>query len=68
MSSPRQIRLPDLIGQWPWPRKLNQHYQEVKAESEEWLRGFEVLDAKLQRAFDICDCSQYYSFCYLSGS
>ena len=67
MSSLPQFRLPDLLAQWPWPRKLNQHYQEVKTESEEWLRGFEVLDAKSQRSFDFCDCCQY-SFRYFSGS
>ena len=67
MSSVPQLRLPDLLAQWPWPRKLNQHYQEVKTESDKWLQGFEVLDAKSQSSFDLCDFRQY-SFRYLSCS
>ncbi|KAI0273275.1 terpenoid synthase [Russula aff. rugulosa BPL654] len=55
MSSLPQFRLPDLVAQWPWPRKLNQHYQEAKSESGKWLRDFEALDTKSQRSFDFCD-------------
>ena len=66
MSSPSQLRLPDLLAQWPWPRKLNQHYQEAKTESDKWLRGFEVLDAKSQRSFDLCDFRQYSFRCLSS--
>lgn len=50
-----QFYLPDPIAQWPWPRMLNQHYQEAKSESDTWLHGFEALDAKSQRSFDNCD-------------
>jgi len=55
MSSLPQYRLPDVVAQWPWPRKLNQHYQQAKAESNRWLHDFEALDAKAQNVFDICD-------------
>ncbi|KAI9507316.1 terpenoid synthase [Russula earlei] len=54
MSSP-QFCLPDPVAQWPWPRMLNAHYQAAKSESDNWLRDFEALDAKSQRAFDFCD-------------
>ena len=67
MSSLPQFRLPDLLAQWPWPRKLNQHYQEAKAESAEWLRGFEALDAKSQRSFDFCDFRKCSFFRYRSS-
>jgi hypothetical protein len=68
MSSLPQFRLPDLFAQWPWQRKLNQHYQETKFESGKWLRDFEVLDAKSQISFDLCDCRKYSLFRYLSSS
>ena len=59
ISSLPQFRLPDLLAQWPWQRKLNQHYQEAKFESVKWLRDFEALDAKSQRSFDFCDFGKY---------
>ena len=68
MSSLSQFRLPDLLAQWPWPRTLNQHYQEAKSESGQWLRDFEALDAKSQKTFDLCDFRKSSLFCYLSSS
>jgi len=55
MSSLPQIYLPDPLAQWPWPRKLNDHYAEVKAECDEWLKSFQALDAKTQKSFDSCN-------------
>jgi len=55
MSSLPQIHLPDPLAQWPWPRKLSEHYTEVKPESDEWLRSFQALDVKSQRSFDLCN-------------
>ena len=55
MSSLPQFYLPDPLAQWPWPRKLSEHYTEVKPESDEWLRSFQALDAKSQRSFDLCN-------------
>ncbi|KAI9438409.1 isoprenoid synthase domain-containing protein [Russula earlei] len=55
MSGLPQISLPDPLAQWPWLRKLNDHYAEVKPESDEWLRSFQALDAKSQSSFDLCN-------------
>jgi len=55
MSTVTQFCLPDPVSRWPWPRVLNQHHQEAKSESDNWLRGFEALDPKSQRSFDFCD-------------
>ncbi|KAI9462678.1 terpenoid synthase [Russula earlei] len=55
MSSLPQIYLPDPLAQWPWPRKLNAHYAEVKPESDEWLKSFQALDPKSQKSFDRCN-------------
>jgi hypothetical protein len=59
MSSLPQIYLPDPLAQWPWPRKLSEHYAEVKPESDGWLRSFQALDAKSQRSFDLCNFCQF---------
>ncbi|KAI0306219.1 terpenoid synthase [Multifurca ochricompacta] len=55
MSNLPQFYLPDSLAQWPWPRILNKHYAEVKPESDCWLGGFEALDVKSQRSFDLCN-------------
>ncbi|KAF8268461.1 terpenoid synthase [Lactarius quietus] len=55
MSNLLQFSLPDPLAQWPWPRNLNQHYAEVKPESDKWIHSFEALDAKTQRSFDLCN-------------
>ena len=49
------IVLPDALSSWPWPRQVNQHYCEVKAELEAWIHSTEILDANAQKAFDKCD-------------
>jgi len=64
MSNLRQFSLPDPLAQWPWPRKLNQHYAEVKPESDKWIHSFESLDSKSQRSFDLCNFSLLGSLVY----
>jgi hypothetical protein len=58
MSSLPQYHLPDPLAQWPWPRKLSEHFAEVKPEADAWLRSFQALDAKSQRSFDLCNFCQ----------
>jgi Delta6-protoilludene synthase len=58
MSPHLQFHLPDPLAQWPWPRMLNEHYTQVKPESDEWLRSFEAFDIQSQKAFDSCDFGQ----------
>src|SRR5260221_6367307 len=62
MPALTQFRLPDPLAQWPWSRKLNPHYDEVKLESDAWLDSFEALDAKSQRSFDRCNFCKYPFF------
>ncbi|KAI9449082.1 isoprenoid synthase domain-containing protein [Lactarius psammicola] len=64
MSSTSQFSLPDPLAQWPWPRKLNQYYAEVKPESDKWIQSFEALDTKSQRSFDLCNFSLLGSLVY----
>src|SRR6266571_6723691 len=62
MSNLPQFSLPDPLAQWPWPRKLNQHYAEVKPESDNWIHSFEALDPESQRSFDLCNFCKYICF------
>ena len=58
------FHLPNPLAHWPWSRKLNPHYGEVKPESDAWLRSFETLDAKSQRSFDRCNFCKYFCFVF----
>ncbi|KAF8260661.1 terpenoid synthase [Lactarius quietus] len=55
MSGLPQFTLPDLLSQWPWPKLLNKHLEETKPEFDEWVRGFDALDAESQKTFDKCN-------------
>ncbi|KAI0784113.1 terpenoid synthase, partial [Abortiporus biennis] len=49
------FHLPDLLSTWPWLRRINPHYLDVKEESAYWLQSFNALSSKAQRAFNACD-------------
>ncbi|KAG1847828.1 terpenoid synthase [Suillus subalutaceus] len=51
----KKIFIPDLLARWPFPRRLNQHYSKVSAESSAWLESFKAFSPKAQHAFDRCD-------------
>ncbi|KAG1873120.1 terpenoid synthase [Suillus subluteus] len=48
----KKIFIPDLLARWPFPRRLNQHYSKVSAESCAWLEGFKAFSPKAQQAFN----------------
>jgi hypothetical protein len=50
--------IPDTLATWPWPRRLNQHYLEVSAESSAWAVSFEAFSPKAQATFDRCQFSK----------
>ena len=60
-----QFRLPDLLDNWPWDRRLSPYYEEAKGESAAWVRSFVPFDQRGQRAFDACDLSMFYAFVHL---
>lgn len=49
------ITIPDTLRNWPWPRFINPHYEECKAESSAWCEGFHAFSPKAQIAFNRCD-------------
>ncbi|KAG1830853.1 terpenoid synthase [Suillus variegatus] len=54
-ARPKTIYLPDTMVNWPWPRTVNPHYEDVKAEIDASFRDFKALSPELQEAFDKCD-------------
>lgn len=51
-AQPKMIYLPETMANWPWPRYINPHYEEVKAESDAWFKGFKPFTKQSQIAFD----------------
>ncbi|KAI0355478.1 terpenoid synthase [Trametes cingulata] len=49
------LHLPDLMENWPWPRRIHPLYEEVSAESNAWLRSFAPFTPESQLAFEKCD-------------
>ncbi|KAJ3730328.1 terpenoid synthase [Lentinula raphanica] len=61
---PVQFILPNTLHSWPWKRKLNPNYKEVKAESQAWLESFHAFPPKAQNAFNHCDFNLLASLAY----
>ncbi|KAG1745752.1 terpenoid synthase [Suillus lakei] len=49
------IYLPDTMVNWPWPRAINPHFEDVKIEVDTSFRDFKALSPESQKAFDKCD-------------
>lgn len=49
---PSMLFIPDTMVNWPWPRAINPHYVEVKADCVAWFHAFKALNARSQYAFD----------------
>ncbi|KAG1788383.1 terpenoid synthase [Suillus variegatus] len=49
---------------WPWPRAINPHFEDVKTEVDAAFRDFRALDPKSQEAFDKCDFARLAALAY----
>ena len=36
----KMLYIPDTMVDWPWPREINPHYEEVSAKSTAWIYTF----------------------------
>ncbi|PBK67945.1 hypothetical protein ARMSODRAFT_1044001 [Armillaria solidipes] len=54
------FRLPNTLTHWPWPRRINPHYEEVKIASDAWFRSFKAFGPEVQRAYERCDSSMIF--------
>ena len=53
------IYLPKTMEDWPWKRAINPFYEEVKAQSNDWLYTFNPFNERSQLAFDKCDFGKH---------
>ncbi|EGO20563.1 hypothetical protein SERLADRAFT_476859, partial [Serpula lacrymans var. lacrymans S7.9] len=63
-STTERFRFPDTLANWPFERRLNPFYEEVKAESSAWVESFKPFNEKAQRAFYRCDFNLCASLIY----
>ncbi|KAG2151275.1 terpenoid synthase [Suillus bovinus] len=61
---PKKIFIPNILTNWPFPRRLNQHHSKVRAESSAWLASFKAFSPKAQKAFDRCNFGLLACLCY----
>ncbi|OJA09461.1 hypothetical protein AZE42_11144 [Rhizopogon vesiculosus] len=66
-KSLKKIFIPNVLARWPWPRRLNQHYPEVGAESTAWIASFKPFSPKAQDAFDRCEFNLLGCLAYLTA-
>ncbi|ROV94058.1 hypothetical protein VMCG_08230 [Cytospora schulzeri] len=52
------VHLPDLQGNWKWPRRINPHTEEIRQESLDWAASFGAFSPRAQVAFDKCNFKQ----------
>ncbi len=52
---PAKLYFPDILESWPWPRRINSYFAEVKVESDKWIEGFRAFDARGVKAFNKCN-------------
>ncbi|KAK4185224.1 terpenoid synthase [Podospora australis] len=58
------VKVPDMLREWPYPRRLNPHYEQVKAEGLAWINQFRLFDPESQDAFNRCDFAKLAMLAY----
>jgi hypothetical protein len=53
-----QFMIPDLLITWPWPRVMNDMYDEVNEEANDWVKSLELFAPKQYRKFEACNFSK----------
>ncbi|KAF8452301.1 hypothetical protein L210DRAFT_3384514, partial [Boletus edulis BED1] len=60
-----KVFIPNTLARWPWPRRINPHYDAVKKESAAWTTSFGAFSPKAQHAFNRCDFKHVRACCDL---
>ncbi|KAJ3576387.1 hypothetical protein NP233_g482 [Leucocoprinus birnbaumii] len=58
------VTLPNILNQWPWRRRLSEHFQDAKAESTAWVEAFRPFRGRALQSFRKCDFSLLASLTY----
>lgn len=59
---PPVLHIPDTMANWPWPRAINPHHEEVSAASDLWVRSFDAFNPRAQYAFNLGKFGTLYLF------
>ncbi|KAG1905248.1 terpenoid synthase [Suillus fuscotomentosus] len=59
------IYLPDTMTNWPWPRTINSHFEDMKAEVNALIHGFKAVSPESRAAFSKCFCDLINAFLFL---
>ncbi|EIN06625.1 terpenoid synthase [Punctularia strigosozonata HHB-11173 SS5] len=59
------IRIPRTLVHWPFPHRINPHYQEAKYVSQSWIESFHAFEPRAQDAFNRCDFAHLRVGCEL---
>ncbi|KAG2032941.1 isoprenoid synthase domain-containing protein [Suillus americanus] len=59
-ARPKIIYLPDTMIDWPWPRTINPHYEDVKIEVDALIRDTKALSPESLAAFDRANTGSAY--------
>ncbi|KAF7432702.1 hypothetical protein PC9H_004644 [Pleurotus ostreatus] len=58
------VHLPKALASWPWPRRVNPHYESVKQQASAWCESFQAFNPQAQDAFNKCDFNLLASLAY----
>ncbi|KAL4256103.1 Terpene synthase [Pleurotus pulmonarius] len=59
------IRLPRTLDSWPWPRRINPHYDSAKKEATVWCESFQAFSSQAQNVINKVDPSLLACLAYL---
>ncbi|KAF8433262.1 isoprenoid synthase domain-containing protein [Boletus edulis BED1] len=51
----RRVFIPNVLGRWPWPHRINPNYAAVRKEADAWVTNFHAFSPKAQDAYNRCD-------------
>ncbi|KAJ3491180.1 hypothetical protein NLI96_g902 [Meripilus lineatus] len=49
-----EYTLPNTLANWPWPRRVNPHYDTIAPVSAAWVESFRAMSPSAQKAFNAC--------------
>lgn len=50
----KEYFIPNVLATWSWPRRLDQYYPEVNAETTACAASFQTFSPEVQKLFDRC--------------
>lgn len=59
-----QIRLPDLLAEWPFEPTFNPYHETICKDSSKWVESYHAFDPKAQAAFNRCDFGFFATLAY----